>query len=95
MIVRLFRRRRSRTARLLEGSRAGMNRVRGALPGAELGDLFADLASRTGVDLTHQLSIKGELLNVAWEHVVSVDILSADCVRRGNTNCIRPERPYR
>jgi len=52
MIGRLFHRRRSRSAMLLEAPFAGVARMREALPGAGLADIFAELAARTGVDLS-------------------------------------------
>jgi hypothetical protein len=51
MIFRLFRRRRSPAAGLLEAPLAGLERLREALPDAGLADVFIDLAARTGVDL--------------------------------------------
>lgn len=50
MFKRLFHRQ-SHSAALLDASRAGVERVREALPELSLSDVFADLAARTGVDL--------------------------------------------
>jgi hypothetical protein len=50
MIGQLFRRRRrSRVSQLLEAPRRDLERMRGSVPAP--GDLLADLAARTGVDL--------------------------------------------
>ncbi|MGI8553709.1 MAG: YtxH domain-containing protein [Dehalococcoidia bacterium] len=46
-----FRRRKSRTAALLQAPRAGVDRVRDSLPETHLTDAFLDLATRTGIDL--------------------------------------------
>jgi hypothetical protein len=65
MIRWLLRRRRSPAASLLEGSLAGLDRLREALPDAGLADIVADLAVRTGVDL-------GEVAERVFERVGEV-----------------------
>jgi hypothetical protein len=51
-MLRLFRRRRTIPTALLDAPRAGIERAIGVLPSSHVADLVADLASRTGVDLS-------------------------------------------